>query len=198
MSSNEASLSHEKKSENGERGFTLVKAVIAIFIMTIGLIGTAAAITYALEFSAISRNVTKAKLVVVASIEEIESLRNSRRLDFKQFAHAGAVDNNDSPNQFLGFADRFLDVSNLPGADGVNGTADDISINAGADGVYGTDDDPIDAARIRQGYQRKIEITNLSATLKKIVVRVRYASSAGKLGEIVGVSYLNDEARVTR
>lgn len=198
MSNNETGLRRENKAENGERGFTLVEAVIAIFIMTVGLIGTAAAITYALEFSAISRNVTKAKLVVVASIEEIESLRNSRRLVFKQFANAGAVDNTDAPNQFLGFADKYTDVSNLPGADGVNGTADDLSINAGADGIYGNADDQIDAARIRQGYQRKIEITNLSATLKKIVVRVRYTSSAGKLGEIVGVSYLNDETRVTR
>lgn len=195
MLNNAAHPAPEKKSKNVERGFTLIEAVIAIFIMTIGLIGTAAAITYALEFSAISRNVTKAKLVVVASIEEIESLRNARRLDFKQFANAGAVDNIGSANQFLGFANDFLDVSNLPGTDGVNGTADDISSNPGADGTYGTNDDTIDASRIRKGYRRKIEITNLSATLKKVVVRVRYSSSAGKLGEIVGVSYLTDETR---
>ncbi|HEX8637390.1 MAG TPA: prepilin-type N-terminal cleavage/methylation domain-containing protein [Pyrinomonadaceae bacterium] len=198
MSNNATHLSRQNKPANGERGFTLIEAIIAIFVMTIGLIGTAAAITYALEFSAISRNVTKAKLIVVASIEEIESLRNSRRLDFKQFANAGEVDNTDSKSQFIGFADKFIDVSNLPGADGVNGTADDIASDAGTDGIYGTGDDTIDASRIRQGYRRKIEITNLSATLKKIVVRVRYSSSAGKIGEIVGVSYLNDEARTTK
>lgn len=66
-----------------ESGFTLIEAVIAILILTIGLVGTAAAITYALQYGAISRNVTKAKLLVVASFEEIESLRNSRRLDFE-------------------------------------------------------------------------------------------------------------------
>lgn len=198
MSNNESQLSRQNKPANGERGFTLIEAIIAIFVMTIGLIGTAAAITYALEFSAISRNVTKAKLIVVASIEEIESLRNSRRLDFKQFANAGAVDNIGSTNQFIGFAADFIDVSDLPGDDGVNGTADDTASSAGADGIYGTDDDTIDASRIRHGYRRKIEITNLSSTLKKIVVRVRYSSSSGKLGEIVGVSYLNDEARANR
>jgi Tfp pilus assembly protein PilE len=183
--------------ENDEQGFSLVEAIIAILILTVGLIGTAAAVTYALEFSAISRNVTKAKLVVVASIEEVESLRNSRRLNFKQFANAGSVDNTDAPNQFLGFAKGFKVVSNTPGNDGVNGTTDDIASSPGADGVYDTSDDKIDPTRIRDGYMRQIEIINLSATLKKVVVRVRYTSVNGKLGEIVGVSYINDEARTT-
>jgi len=174
----------------------MVEAIIAILILTIGLIGTAAAVTYALEFSTISRNVTRAKLVVVASIEEIESLRNSRRLGFKQFANAGSVDNSDATNQFLGFSKGFQVVSSRPGADGVNGTADDLTA-PGKDGIYGTKDDISDSTLAREGYTRQIEIINLSASLKKVVIRVRYTSAKGKLGEIVGVSYLNDEARTT-
>lgn len=197
MSNNHKRNSKNNGSEKGEQGFSLVEAVIAILILTIGLIGTAAAVTYALEFSSISRNVTKAKLVVVASIEEIESLRNSRRLNFKQFANTGSVDNTDAANQFLGFSKGFKAVSNTPGGDGVNGTIDDIATAPGADGVYGTGDDVIDQTRIRAGYTRQIEIIDLSASLKKVVVRVRYTSVNGKLGEIVGVSYLNDEARTT-
>ncbi|HEX8265070.1 MAG TPA: prepilin-type N-terminal cleavage/methylation domain-containing protein [Pyrinomonadaceae bacterium] len=200
--SNKAEQDAEKKlkknlSKKSESGFSMVEAIVAIFILTIGLIGTAAAVTYALEFSAISRNVTKAKLIVVASIEEIESLRNSRRLEFKQFANAGSVNNSGSPNQFLGFANGFIAVSNTPGSDGVNGTADDVASAPGADGVYGTNDDVVDSQRIREGYLRKIEIINLSSSLKKIVIRVRYTNANGKLGEIVGVSYLNDDARTT-
>ncbi|MCU1290404.1 MAG: Type pilin N-term methylation site GFxxxE [Acidobacteria bacterium] len=175
----------------------MIEAIIAIFILTTGLIGTAAAVTYALEFSAISRNVTKAKLVVVASIEEIESLRNSRRLEFKQFANTGNVNNEGSPNQFLGFSNGFKDVSNTPGTDGVNGTADDTASNPGADGVFGTADDVFDRGRIREGYKRQIEIIDLSGSLKKVVIKVRYMNVNGKLGEIVGVSYLNDETRTT-
>ena len=175
----------------------MVEAIIAIFILTVGLMGTAAAVTYALEFSAISRNVTRAKLVVVASIEEIESLRNSRRLGFNQFANTGGVDNTGAANQFSGFGKSFQAVSSSPGADGVNGTADDVSTAPGTDGVYGTSDDVIDPELVREGYTRQIEIINLSATLKKVVIRVRYTSVNGKLGEIVGVSYLTDEARTT-
>lgn len=183
--------------KNGEDGFTLIEAVIAILIVTIGLMGTAAAITYALEFSTISRNVTSAKSLIVASIEEIESLRNSRRLDFKQIANVGNVNNTNTPSVFGGFSTGFKDVSINPGPDGVNGTDDDLRAQ-GADGTYGTTDDFENQAWIRSGYQRQITVTVLSDTLKKIEIKVKYMASNGKTGEITGVCYLNDEARLTR
>jgi len=186
-----------KNLKKSEDGFTLIEAVIAIFIVTIGLIGTAAAITYALEFSTISRNVTSAKSLIVASIEEIESLRNSRRLDFKQISNVGGVDNTNAPSRFNGFSTGFKDVSINPGPDGVNGTDDDLR-DDGADGVYGTGDDFDNQSLIRSGYRRQITITVLSDTLKKIEIKVKYMASNGKTGEIAGVCYLNDEARLTR
>ena len=195
--SNKNFKNDEVKLLKNEAGFTLIEAVIAIFVLTIALIGTAAAITYALEFGAISRNVSNAKSIVVASIEEVETLRNARRLDFKQIANVGSVNNTDSKNQFGGFSTSFKELSREPGADGVNGTNDDL-IDAGPDKKYGTADDFTDQGRVRSGYQRQITITNLSDSIKKVEVRVRYLGSAGKMGEIRGVSYLNDEYRVTR
>lgn len=165
-----------------ESGFTLVEAVFAIFILTIGLVGTAAAITYALQYGAISRNVTKAKLMVVASFEEVESLRNSRRLDFKQIANIGGVDNDSVSNPFNGFSTGFRE----------------IPVNPGADGVYGTDDDVTTPEQSKKGFTRQITITNISFSIKKVEVKVRYPGNGGTTGEITGVSYLNDEARLTR
>ena len=71
-------------ARSDEDGFTLLEVVIAILILTIGLMGTAAAITYALQFSTLSKNLTSAKLVIVSTIEEVESLRNTQQLSYKQ------------------------------------------------------------------------------------------------------------------
>lgn len=183
---------------NREDGFTMIEAIVAIFVLTIGLIGTVAAIIYALEFGAISRNIGSAKQVIIASIEEVETLRNAQRLNFQQVANAGKVDNSDSSNQFNGFSTGFTVVANQPGPDGVNGTDDDLIVAPGADGKYGTSDDVKDATAARSGYQRQIMVTDLSSSLKKVEVRVRYSGRAGRQGEITGVSYLNDDSRVNR
>jgi type II secretory pathway pseudopilin PulG len=197
MSNNPKQKKNSNSTNRDEKGFSLIEAVVAILIITIGLIGTAAAITYALEFSAISRNVSNAKLVIVSTIEEIESLRNTRRLDFKQIANVGAVDNNGTPNSFNGFSSGYKEVSLNPGPDGVNGTDDDLR-HWGADETYGTADDFDDPALVRSGYVREITITNMNTTLKKVEIKVRYFGTGGKIGEIRGVSYINDEARITR
>jgi type II secretory pathway pseudopilin PulG len=190
-----------KFSENNfvkkQDGFSLIEAVVAIFIMTVGLIGTAAALGYAIHYGTISRNVTSAKSIIVAQIEEIETLRNSRRLDFKQIANVGGVDNTDTPAVFSGFSTGFKELSLNPGPDGVTGTDDDLR-DAGADGTYGTADDFDNPALVRSGFTRQITITNLSDSMKKIEITVRYLGSGGAVGEIAGVCYLNDEARLTR
>lgn len=189
--------SNEQNSAKGESGFTLIEAVIAILILTIGLIGTAAAITYALQFGAVSRNVSSAKSVIVASIEEVEALRNARRLEFKQVANVGGVDNIGSPNPFDGFSTGFKPVTLSPGPDAVNGTDDDLR-DPGVDLIYGTPDDFDNPGLVRSGFTRQITVTNLSDTLKRVEVRIRYLGSGGTIGEIAGVSYLNNEMRVTR
>jgi hypothetical protein len=152
-----------------------------------------------LEFGAISKNVSNGKLIIVSSIEEIESIRNSRRLDFKQIENVGNVDNTNMAVNFTGFSTGFQPVSLSPGPDGVNGTGDDL-LDPGPDGTFGTDDDFTNPALIRSGYTREISITNLdgSTDLKKIEVTVRYVGAAGKVGEISGIAYLNNDARLTR
>jgi type II secretory pathway pseudopilin PulG len=178
-------------------GFSLIEAVIAIFIMTVALIGTAAALGYAIHYGTISRNVTSAKSMIVAEIEEVETLRNSRRLDFKQIANVGGVDNTDTAASFSGFSTGYKELSLNPGPDGVNGTDDDLR-DAGTDGVYGTADDFDNPALVRSGFMRQVTITNLSVSMKKIEIRIRYFGSGGGVGEIAGVCYLNDEGRLTR
>jgi prepilin-type N-terminal cleavage/methylation domain-containing protein len=190
-------MSNKTSSEfSSQNGFTMIEAIIAIFIVTIGLVGTAAAITYALEYNSVSRNASNAKLIITSSIEEIESLRNTSRLQFKQISNVGNVDNTNCDNTFNGFSVGYKDVSINPGPDGINGTDDDL-LNAGSDTIYGTSDDFNDLSFVRGGYTRQITITPLSTTVKKIEVKVKYTSSGGKIGELKGVCYLNDDNRTT-
>lgn len=179
MLNDQSHLTEIRRNETSADGFSLLEAIVAIFIMTIGLIGTAAAITYALQFGAISQNVTRAKLSVIASFEEVESLRNARGLNFRQIANVGKVDNSDATNPFAGFATGFKPISMEPGADGVHGTADD----------------PGNQTQVFVGYSRQITITDMSPSLKKIEVKIRYPGSGAAIGEITGVCYLNDDAR---
>lgn len=183
---------------NNEKGFSLIEAVVAIFIMTIGLMGAAAALTFALEYGTTSRNVGNAKLLIVAALEEMESLRNTRRLEFKQISNVGAVDNTDCKNTFNGFSTGFRPVSLNPGFDGVNGTDDDIK-EAGPDAIWGNSDDVDNPTLIRSGYTRQITITALPSdpTIKKVEVKVRYYSTGGKVSEITGIGYINNETRTT-
>ena len=190
-------ISKNNFSRTREDGFSLVEAVVAIFIMTVGLIGTAAALGYAIHYGTISRNVTGAKSIIFAQIEEIEALRNSRRLDFKQIANVGSVDNTATPAVFGGFSTGFRELSLNPGPDGVNGTDDDL-MDDGADNIYGTPDDFVNQSLVRSGYERQITVTNLGGSMKKIEIRVRYLGSGGVVGELAGVCYLNDEGRLTR
>lgn len=187
-----------KTKQFNEEGFSLLEAIVAIFILTIGLMGAAGALTYSLQYSTTSKNVGNAKLIIVSAIEEIESLRNTRRLEFKQISNVGEVDNTDCKNTFNGFSTGFKPISLNPGFDGVDGTDDDIK-EAGPDATLGTADDVDNPALIRSGYLRQITITSLAGdpTIKRIEVRVRYYSSGGAVGEIAGVGYINNETRTT-
>jgi type IV pilus modification protein PilV len=186
----------ENENLKSENGFTLIETVIAILILTIGLLGVAASITYALQYSTVSKNATKAKHVATSMIEQIESLRNTRRLAFRQVANVGSVDNTDVINNFTGFSTGFKEVATKSGADGVFGTDDDL-ISSGLDGIFGNADDFVDTTAIRLGYSQQIVISELSPVVKKVEVKVRYQTNAGKIGELRAVAYLNNDARLS-
>ena len=177
-----------------EAGVTILEMVVSMLILSVGLIGLAASIGYAVTVSNRGRNVTNTKLLVVSTIEQIENLRNTELLTFGQIANEGAVDNTGAPRNFSGFPAGLQPLSRNPGPDGIFGTTDDLR-NAGVDNTFGTGDDFTDSTLGLPGFSREIAITSLNPNLKRIQVTVRYTDAGGQLRNLVAVSYLNNDTR---
>ena len=184
----------ELNAHSLEAGVTLLEMVVAMLILIVGLLGLAASIGYAVTVSNMGRNVTNTKLLVTSQLEQMETLRNTEELTFGQIANAGAVDNSGAIKSFSGFPTGFQPISINPGPDGIWGTSDDL-INPGNNNTYGDGDDFTDPTWGLNGYSREIVITNLNPNLKRIQVTVRYPDAGGQMRNLVGVSYLNNDAR---
>ena len=180
---------------DSEAGVTILEMVVAMMILTVGLLGLAASIGYAVTVSNMGRNLTNTKLLVVSLLEQMETLRNTQELTFGQIANQGAVDDSGATRAFAGFPTGFQPISINPGPDGIWGTNDDL-INPGADNTYGTGgDDFTDPSWGLNGFSREIVITSLNPNLKRIQITVRYPDTGGQLRSLVGVSYLNNDTR---
>src|SRR6266550_4044296 len=177
-----------KKSRRSEGGFSLLEMVVAMVIVTIGLLGVASAISYALMASNRGRSITNSKMLVVSILEQMETLRDTGQLHFNEISNAQVLG-----STFTGFPSTFQPVSTKPGPDGIFGTADDL-INAGPDLVYGTADDFTDNTLARPGVTRQILISTLpdNGYLKKIQVTLRYSPAGGQMTDLVCSGYLND------
>jgi prepilin-type N-terminal cleavage/methylation domain-containing protein len=180
-----ATGNHRRHSESG---FSLLEMVVAMVILTVGLLGVASAIGYSLMVSNKGRGLTNSKMLVVSILEQMETLRNTRELSFDEISNTQAAG-----STFTGFPydpTVFRPVSTEPGRDGVFGTADDLW------GASGTVDD---MTKARPGVTRQIQIIAFPSNpyLKKIKVTLRYTTGDGRTTDLVGISYLNDDAHGT-
>jgi type II secretory pathway pseudopilin PulG len=159
----------------------MIEVVVAIMVLTIGLLSLAHVIAFALTVSNMGRTVTNNKQLIITALEQMENLRNTRQLNYEQIANVGDVDNSNSSFTFAGFPTGFQPVAKV----------------AGADGIYGTSDDTVGAATqdICEGYSREIVITPLSPNLKEIKVTLDYPGPNGTRQKMTGTSYLNNDSR---
>ncbi len=185
QSNNSRSTEPLRRSEGG---FSLLEMVVAMLLLTIGLLGVASAISYSLMATNRGRGLTNSKMFIVSVLEQMETLRNTRTLTFAEISNTQVTN-----SSFTGFpyaATVFRPVSTVPGRDGIFGTADDLW------GASGTVDN---LALARPGVTRQIKITGFPTNpfLKRIEVTLRYSTGEGRPRDLVGVSYLNDDSRGT-
>jgi prepilin-type N-terminal cleavage/methylation domain-containing protein len=178
------------RTAKSEAGFTLLEMVVALLILTIALMGFAAAIGYGMMASNRGRQITNTKLLVVSMLEQMETLRNTKQLTYDQISNVAT-----SGVSVGVFPTDFQPITTDPGPDGIYGTSDDL-LNPGADNKYGTYDDFTDPTRApNPDYTRKVTITALGPNLKKIEVTLQFPDGGGKMQTQAGISYLNNDAR---
>jgi prepilin-type N-terminal cleavage/methylation domain-containing protein len=176
------------KITKSEAGFTMLEMVIALLILTIALMGFATAVGYGMMASNRGRQITNTKLLIVSMLEQMETLRNTKQLTYDQISNTASGGVGVFPN-------TYQPITTDPGPDGIYGTSDDL-IAPGADGKYGTVDDFTDPTRAPYpGYTRKVVISALGQNLKKIECTLQYPDGGGKMQTLVGISYLNNDAR---
>src|SRR5437870_2634913 len=100
-------MNKKSRKHSFESGVTILEMVVAMLLLTIGLLGLAASIGFAVTVSNRGRNLTNTKLLVVSLLEQMETLRNTQELTFDQIANVGSVDNTGATRNFAGFPTGF-------------------------------------------------------------------------------------------
>lgn len=175
---------------SNQRGFSLFEMVVATTLLLVGMLAVAYAVGYALLATNRGRGISNAKMLVVAVHEQMETIRDTGQLTFAEISNSHV-----NGSTFSYFPTDFMPVSQFPGPDGIYGTNDDL-VSPGPDGFYFTADDFTDPSRARPNVTRQILIEPIpdEPFLKKITVKVRYTPNGGESRELMGISYLHDDA----
>ena len=159
-----------------ENGFSLIETIIALIVLTVGILATVSAITYSLYVVRESEKITFAKEHARSTMETIFSIRDLQLFDPQGTTGVfnwETIVINDGGNSGV-FLDGWNPIRENPGIDGIYGTADDSCVRTASCTVGSY----INNSPVVDDYERKIEITdiNQNGVVRKryIVVRVRY------------------------
>jgi prepilin-type N-terminal cleavage/methylation domain-containing protein len=167
-----ASMNHiQKIHRNRAKGFTLIETMIAMAILSFGILSLAAVYSQGLRISNVNQVQFIAQQKAQQALESIYTARNTGYLSWAQIANvsdAGVFLDNPRPLY-------------APGPDGIVGTADDdatrpdgITTGPGADKMLGTADDVI--TQLNPWMTRTIVITQVLKfpNLKTITITIDY------------------------
>jgi len=162
-----------------QSGFSLLEVMIAMVVLTIGLLGVLASLEVAMAATQTSQEDLLARQVASEAMESIFNARDTSQLGWSAIANT-----TNPPGIFVTGALPLL----CAGPDGIIGTADDASCltasgavcpNAGVecltepgpDGILGTADDVIVSLN---NFTRTITITPYSQTLNLVTITIVY------------------------
>jgi len=176
-------MTQRRSHVSGQRGFTLIETMIAIAVMTIGIVSVLAVFGTAVAATQNAQENLIARQKALEAMESIYTARNTQQITFAQIANvaSGGIFTN-GPTQLLS-----------AGNDGLVNTGDDVNFPAtgvcpagpecitlpGPDGILGTADDK---ALSLANFRRQIQIgtvleadgVTIDPNLKQITVTVSY------------------------
>jgi len=166
------------RRRHAEGGFTLIEVMISMCVLTVGLVSLLGVFGLAMANTQTSQQDLIAKQLANESLDSIFTARNSSQLTWAQIANVGTGN---------GIFLTNMQPIYKAGADGIFGTADDVTAgeqtlqDPGPDGIFGTADDisiPL------TGYHRQVQIQpvldsngNPISTLSSITITVQYSAT---------------------
>ena len=165
------------KLRSGQSGFTIIETMIAIAVLTIGVLTVMAAFGSAVSSTQNSEEQLIAREKALQALESVFAARNDQQITFAQIANIS------NGGIFTNGAVQLL----CAGPDGLVNTADDVNCPAsgpcaagpecvvlpGPDGILGTSDD---LALSLAAFTRNIQITQVPGytTLDQVAVTITY------------------------
>jgi hypothetical protein len=173
-------------------GFTLIEAVIAIAVLSFGVLSMAAVYAQGIFYASLTQYDYIAEKKAEQAVESIFAGRDTGTLVWSQIQNVNGVTGsdrgvfNDGPQPIL-----------VPGPDGLVGAVSDVGsadeviiVGPGPDGIFGTSDD--ETVDLNPWMTRTIEIVPVpqEANLRQITVTINYR--VGKLNRTYTlVSYVS-------
>ncbi len=160
------------------KGFSLLEALVAMIILTVGLLALAQVLYFGLNIASTSTPNLVARAKAREAIESVHTARDTHTILWAQIRNVGVPAGCPVGTTGVGggaFQDGEVDML-APGPDGLVNTGDDSGLEAtpGPDNELGTADDvPL------VGFSRQIEICDVdgNADLRQIIVTIRYDGS---------------------
>jgi hypothetical protein len=176
-----------RKHSPRHSGFTLLEAMISIFVLTFGVLSLAAVYAQGIFFASLSQYDYVAEKKAEQAVEAIFTARDIKQLTWS------SIQNVSSNGVFLNGAQPIL----VPGTDGLVGTATDsgsahefITIGPGPDGILGTADDQVIDLNPWMTRTIAISAVNGETNLRMITVTVNY--QVGKMNRTYTlISYIS-------
>ena len=171
-------------NKSNERGFSYIDVMIALVILMVGILASAAALTANLVRSYETEKQVISKQIALSTIESIFSARDIAKTGaisgWNSIGNIGSNPDASGTPQGV-FLTGFCPIRGEMGWDGVAGTADDACPGGGICQVTGRSDN---SSEILKGFERRIVITDLqdserptpphAISRRRIDVTVRY------------------------